>query len=109
MFESEWRFARIRSREVEDQVNAFYQQWDNMAARVHSAFDGEESDAGPSDDPTEWARSLLGLGTTFTDEQLRRAFGAAMQRHHPDHSGDNAIARTLTMARDALRARARSR
>jgi hypothetical protein len=25
-----------------------------------------------------------------------------MQRHHPDHGGDDTVARTLTMARDAL-------
>lgn len=33
-------------------------------------------------------RDVLGLPQSFTDEQLRRAWLAAAERHHPDRGGD---------------------
>src|SRR6516165_8217771 len=44
-----------------------------------------------------------GLGSSYTREEVQRAYRMAMHRHHPDHHGDNdVVARTLTTARDTL-------
>jgi hypothetical protein len=107
LFESEWKFEPARSAFTEDQVNAGYQMWSNIAGRFDEMGAGDGSgDAPPRQGPSDWACSLLGLGSTFTREDLDRAYRVAMQQHHPDHGGSGAVARTLVMARDALRPQA---
>ncbi|WP_395644435.1 J domain-containing protein [Terricaulis sp.] len=53
------------------------------------------------------ARSILGVGPTATDAEIRSAYRAKMAQAHPDRGGKHAEAARLTAARDRLLKRPR--
>jgi hypothetical protein len=49
------------------------------------------------------ALNPLELGSGLHPQGVERAYRTAMQRHHPDHDGSEAVARAITtLARKAL-------
>ncbi|MDI1280104.1 MAG: hypothetical protein ACI9YM_001035 [Brevundimonas sp.] len=51
------------------------------------------------------ARSVLGVGTDATPEQIQAAWRRLMARAHPDQGGTEGLASRLNAARDRLRKR----
>lgn len=51
----------------------------------------------------EAAAKVLGIGWPVTQEELEKAFKRAAMRAHPDHGGNDALMRTVLMAREVLR------
>jgi hypothetical protein len=95
---SGWYFLPRRDALAERMAAQGYQMWRNTA----EAFSPDDGGRAKAVDAGDLACSLLNVGRDATQEEVQQAYRAAMQRHHPDHGGDDAVARTLTMARDTL-------
>ena len=48
------------------------------------------------------ARSILGVGSDATADQIREAHRREMMKHHPDHGGSDGQATRINQAKDLL-------
>jgi DnaJ-domain-containing protein 1 len=98
-----WIFVEKRTAEIEALVEAELRR---AAAReqeeLHFSGQWKNENPPPQTDNRALARTLLDVQPGATDEEITRAFRQQMLRHHPDHGGDPVVARSLTMAKDAL-------
>lgn len=81
------------ARLIEAYLDRMWPEWRNLNR-------GSGSGPGPMDRAE--ALSVLGLGATATDEDIRRAHRELMRKHHPDHGGSDWLAAKLNQAREVL-------
>ena len=51
----------------------------------------------------DWAYTLLGVSSTASQQEIRKAYLAKAKKHHPDHEGDSDVMKALNSAYEALK------
>lgn len=92
---------RRRQREAEEERRrvADEQRWSSR--RSHSSGTRSVVDRMNNGDRGDWAE-FLGVPFPCTREELKRAYWAAVRRHHPDHGGDTETMKAVNIAKRLL-------